>query len=407
MSLRPALSIAQASARKIYVPFRCIREAFLSRRALRGFSLSLDSISKGDAGWLSTIESAIFGGSWFAPGGGTMFGRKTQNSRLAGFVCAVAALTSCTQTLPAPEAGAFRTIATLSRDEFTQRVDREYQAQIANVARELRANRGRVVVAGCGSQDQIDCTVTYTDGPLSMSLVSAAPKARALIGSIANYGNRMAELAEAKDLEELRTKAEAASGAAKALALVVMPAGPIAGMVAPLLDAAFWAANARRIDRRRRALLEIATATQPAIDQAAATLTAITRPLRETSVDEIALRLNATKNAITLGQVQERSLRKKAAARPGQSSSARLINTADRIRDQRAVDFQTLMHQQAELNAARAPGLDYQKLADAHRKLREKLANPRVSLENAMRDLDFLIATASAAATATRPTPAS
>ena len=310
----------------------------------------------------------------------------------------LALLAGCTQTLPAPEAGAFRTMATLGRDDFARRVGGEYQALVADAALELRANRGRVTVGGCEPQDQGDCVVTYTDDTLrSVPLVGAAPNARVLIGGIATYATRMADLAEAKDLDELRAKAEAAGGSAKALALVALPTGPLAGMVAPLIDAAFWAANASRVDHRRRALLRIATATQPAIDSAADTLNTMTGLLRETPIEHVASRLNATKDAITISQVQERALRLRAAQMRSAVAAARLMARADDLRDRRDADFETLMAQRADLNMLRTPAMDYRTLAEAHRTLIDKLANPHVSIENAMRDLDLMVATAGAA----------
>jgi hypothetical protein len=326
--------------------------------------------------------------------------------RFAITLALVALPTGCTQTLPAPEAGAFRTIATLSRDDFTQAVDREYDATISAAARGLHANRGRIAVNGCGSQDQEDCTVTYTENGFSTPLVKAAPNARALMGGIANYGGRMAELAEAPDLEELRAKAEAASGAAKALALAALPAGPLAGLAGPIIDAGFWAANTRRVDRRRHALLDIALATQPSIDQAAATLTTMSVPLRDTPIQVMASQLNQTKNEIAFSQNEERAVRRRAGSMRSGRDAARLTARADQLRDRRDAAFTSLIRQQEELNALRAPGLDYRKLADAHRTLIKKLRDPHVSIENAVRDLDFLVATAGAVGAATHTQPA-
>jgi hypothetical protein len=308
--------------------------------------------------------------------------------RFAGLCALAAALPGCTTTLPAEEAAAFKTIAETDRETLAALSRSELDARVRYAQRALRENDGRVIVdEGCGPTSEGDCRVSYRLGDASVTLVEAVPNVRALMGGIARYGEQMSELAEATDLAEAKGKASAAGGAAKSLLALVFPGAAVVG---PIIDAALFAGNASLVTKRRRALLRTAEAADPAIIQAARTLDAVLVPLKDSIIRDASREVSDLQAAILKDQNSEAALRKRQPRKRELTpwSASRI----EELQQRRADNLALIAEASRKLNAARAIKPDFQALPRAHGEIIKKLRNPKVSTEDALADLNQMLA---------------
>ena len=180
----------------------------------------------------------------------------TRTTSIRGFAVGLLLATSpmvtgCARTLAAQEATAFETMASADREAFDDLTEAEQAARVRYAQRAVRASKGVVNIKGCEPTLAGDCQVSYSLGVATIPLAQSAPKARATLAAISRYGEQMAELAEAKDLSDVQSKAEAAGGAVKSLILTVTPAAPLALIAGPIVDAAVFASKASLVSKRR------------------------------------------------------------------------------------------------------------------------------------------------------------
>lgn len=114
----------------------------------------------------------------------------------------------CAHKLPIDDAVAFRTLATANRDSFRALAKSANESLITFVSRRLQEGAGEVSYVGCklapiGDEAKQACTVVWTPKlGKGLELRPTAPATRALIGALADYGDQMATLAEAKDVTQ-------------------------------------------------------------------------------------------------------------------------------------------------------------------------------------------------------------
>lgn len=327
--------------------------------------------------------------------------RKTAPCRIAAAVRRILALTApcallaCTASLPGPEAAAFRTLADANKQAFEGATAAERDAAVAFAAANLESGRGELIPVSCGEGEVGPCVLEYRNGG-AVKLVEVAPNTRALIGAIANYGARMAELAEAEDLEAVHSQAEAAGGAVKGLA----KAAGLPTISDPIVDAALFAMRRNIVARRRAVLLAAATAAHPAIEAAARSLSPIAGGLKANLVRLRASNLRAydLKVAARFGE-EERLTRQvarlQARADRGDAAAVAALALAsdrlDRVRERRLDEVTTMLRSADGINDACAMRTDFSGLARAHATLIRTLEDPRVSAEDALADLNEFV----------------
>lgn len=309
---------------------------------------------------------------------------------IARMTCAAAILSvaSACATLPAPEATAFRALAKADKGAFDDVVDSEARVGLQRSQRLLAGDDGRVVLNNCGRAAVDDCTVTYTVAGTDYALVRSAPNMRALLGAIVRYSDAMAELCEARDLETVRSKAEGAAGAVKALAGVIPGAPAITGAI---VDAATFAGNERLRDKRRRALLGVALAARAPIAAASGVVAEQAAALKESVLAGGSENILATQAGILNGQAEERKLLKGKTLDQARLSPARRARI-EALREGRAVALAALVDQSRQIDRARKLGAEWGKLSEAHEALIAKLKDPKASLEDALADIDAVLA---------------
>ena len=298
-----------------------------------------------------------------------------------------ALLPGCASTLPAPEASAFRTLATADKAAFDEVIAREAEVGLERSQRLLATNDGRVTLRNCGRNDTDPCTVTYAVAGQDYRLVRSAPNMRALLGGIVRYSEAMAELCEADDLDAVKAKSEGAAGAVKALAtLAGLPV--IAGAI---IDAAAFAGNQRLRTRRREALLRVALAAQPPIRAASRIITEQAAALEASVLAGTSENIAATQAVLLETQAEERRIvagASRDAARLTPAGRARI----DALRGARIAALAQLVRQSEQIALARNLGADWNKLDAAHDTLIARLRDPAVSLEDALADIDAFLA---------------
>lgn len=306
------------------------------------------------------------------------------NDRLIFAFISAIALTSCTSTLPGAEADAFKKIAAIDKEAFTQLSEAQLTAQTQYAKRAILAGKGRVIVdTGCATADDGPCIVSYTiSGADQVNLVEPAVKAKSVLGSLSRYGDAMAELAAAQDLETVNSKAESAGGAVKSFVLNVIPQAAILG---PIVDLAVLAAKASLVEKRRKALLANARAADPAIRATAVLLNGTLKPMKTDIL------LNASRE---VGDLQERMA--KSQLQENAIMKHRKLSTADQnmlaaLRGKRASDLDLLVAAAAKVNAMRAINLDFGSLVSAHSELIKKLESPQYSAEEALSNLNQVL----------------
>lgn len=291
-------------------------------------------------------------------------------------------------TLPAPEATAFKKMASAKKDAFDNVAAAEAAALSSLAAADLDAGVGRFTIASCsGAVESPPCVVTYERDGATYPLTTAAPHAGELIAGIADYGAAMAELAEATDLEDAKAGAEAVGAGVKSLA-ALLPGAPV--IVGPLVDAAVWAGQKRIVEKRRQALLGAARKAHPVVKLAGEELGRIAIPLKHNLVRASSQRVTNAATRIGLSQQEERALRQQLAGlKPTQIvERSALVRTVGDGSAARRADTEELLAAAQGLNAARSIKTDFTGLEKAHAKLLDRLANPEISLEDALKDLN-------------------
>ena len=320
---------------------------------------------------------------------------KLRNSILRAVgVTALLGVAACA-TLPAKEAEAFRELSTAQRDAFVGLTETERKALIAFAASARNASGSSWLTDNCGPDpaEQQDCIVTFRDSSGGhIKLTQAARNARAVIGGLAKYGGKMAELAEAQDIDTAREKTQAVGAAVKGLAAAVGVAVPFVG---PVVDLAVFAESARLKEKRRRALLRAAQVAHPAVVVAADRLSEIARPLRGNIVLVSSQRVTgAAQQVSTLRQRQATLTRQRDGLGGGKVTSAwraatiaRLDSQIDKLDSDYNLAAHELVQASADLNVARSIETDFSDLEKAHSKLLDALQNPKISIEDALTDL--------------------
>ena len=239
-------------------------------------------------------------------------------------------------TLPAEEAGAFRTLASADRDAFTALAQRESDTVNAIA---LSRPLSSVERENCGIGKTGPCALVVdlgNGGKLSLS--PTAPETRALIGALADYGTSMAELAEAKDVAAAQEAAGKAGGSVKGL-IALVPGAPT--VVGPIIDGIVWGAGQGLVQKRRQALLAAAEKADPAVQLAATRMGAISTRLRSNLERASVMKLDAAWEA------WQRA--------PDQPT--------------RTAAFQAMTAAAADVNAARQIRIEYSALAQGHARL--------------------------------------
>ncbi|CAN5119482.1 hypothetical protein BH10PLA2_BH10PLA2_00250 [soil metagenome] len=304
----------------------------------------------------------------------------------------IASILSGCATLPAPEAVAFNTLAQANKDAFEGQINENAKGRLAIAQSLMRAGEGRVVVDGCGASVERDvsgqnkpCRLSYELDGLKTDFKPLASNTRALLGSIVRYSASMKTLAEAKDLDEVKAKAEAAAGSVKALTLVVAPAAAIAG---PIIDAVVFAGNAALKEKRRNALRKNALAAAPAVSAVVASLTTISEQLSSNIQNAKSLQIIELQERIKEDAREETALsRAYPRYRGGRPDVAARI---DALRERRQGNLALLVDAQDGIEKARKP-LDFSSLESGHRAVIAKLENPKESIEDAVRDFNTFL----------------
>lgn len=255
-------------------------------------------------------------------------------------VAGLALVLAACGTLPAQEAGAFRTLASADRDAFAALAQKESDVvgAIALAQPDGSLERDNCDIGGAGV-----CELLVASPRGELRLSPTAPETRALIGALAAYGESMAELAEAKDVEAARLAAGKAGGSVKGLVVLVPGAPAIAG---PVIDGLVWVSGQGMVQKRRRALLDAADKADPAVQLAAQRMGAISARLRSNLERAAVMKLDAAWEAYQRA--------------PDEAA--------------RAAQFQAVSAAAADLNAARQIRTDYDALAQGHARLRAALA---------------------------------
>lgn len=297
-----------------------------------------------------------------------------------------ALLSGCASTLPAEEATAFRTLATADKSAFDGVVDTELAVGLERSQRLLAGGDGLVTLKSCKRDDTVDCTVSYNVANTEYQLIRSAPNTRALLGAIVRYADAMAELAEAKDLDTVKSKAEGAAGAVKSLAALT----PVGAIAAPIIDALTFAGDQQLRGKRRRALLRVATAARGPIAGTVTVLTEESNALKQSVLAGGSENIAATQASIIKSQQEERALLN------GQPLAQARLTQAQRervgvLRAERAAALARLVDQSQQIGSARKLGAEWGKLNKAHDALIAKLQNPKLSIEDAMADIDAVL----------------
>ena len=286
----------------------------------------------------------------------------------------------CAHQLPSDEATAFKTLASANRDSFEALAKTEDQSVKMFAQRRVIDGNGFLAPQGCHqAKPEETCVLVWnTSSGVDLRLEPTAAKTRALIGALADYGEQMATLAEAKDVTEAQGSLDGVSTAVKGLMTVVgIPA--IGGVV---VDAATWFQKGRMIDKRRRALLQAAQTADPAVQLAATRMGEIIKHLRNNLM-------------MTAGErIADASL----AAAPGSENKTPAGEKRAALAD--------MIQAAQDLQSARDLSTDYSSLATAHSKLVTALRDPRRRTSEVISDLKTFLSLLEAAKAAAKPQPA-
>ena len=282
----------------------------------------------------------------------------------------VLALNACT-SLPTTESAAFRTIATSSQAGFSSLSDTEQAAVEADQLRRVALRQGRLLQDdGCAAPlvSADPCVLVFADNGVTdpaqgIRLVSHTERLERLVGAIGDYAGAMSDLAEAKDLDAQNAAVAKVGASVKALAAM---AGPQAAIAGPAVDAIVFAQKQAALSERRRLMLGLAEAADPAVRGAAQALGAEAGILRTTLV------------LFSQGRFRtaEQALREEAATDPPAQRQALARAELDAA---------------ADLTKVRAIRTDFSSLAKAHEDLLKRLRDPSASGADAIAQAEAFI----------------
>ncbi|MEG3172126.1 hypothetical protein U1708_07850 [Sphingomonas sp. ZB1N12] len=311
---------------------------------------------------------------------------KKHSTQMALLMSVTAGLSGCA-TLPAKEATALHLLASADTTAFDEAVQGDAAARLAQAQSFLAESNGRVVVgAGCGAESAKNCEVTYTAASGGRRILkAAAPNSKALLGSIKRYTEQMAALAEAKDLDTMKEKAEAAAGSLKALALVISPA---TAWAAPLINAATFIGVAQKREARRRGLLRVAQAAQPWIKVASDDLQHVWDNLRVNERDGASFRIYDLDERIKADRAEVQRLQM-----DNGLGTMPIVTTQriEQLQDRQATNLSEMSKLSDRLDAMRGERLSFRKLTDAHAELILSLQNPKANTEDMIRDANSVL----------------
>lgn len=307
-------------------------------------------------------------------------------ARWTAILAGGASLGGCA-TLPAEEATFFQTLSKANVSAFDQQVKDEESARLALAARRLRNGDSRVDLLNCRELDKQECQITV-DNAADASFKAPVSNSRAMLASIVQYADLMKQLADAADLDQIKAKAEAAAGAVSTVATVVSAGA--GAVITPVVKFAALASHARRKEKRRNLMLEIANEAQPAIEQAAKLLQANSGLFRANGATYAGRHLVALRQQIDDDTVEAKTLR--AAIAGTKAPRPDLRDRLELVEQRKGESLAAMLPLTDRVNAPRRlGGHSYLVLADAHSKIIEKLKNPKGSQEEAMKNLtEFL-----------------
>ncbi len=320
------------------------------------------------------------------------------------FAVSALALAGCATALPTGEATVFQKLASADRDAFDGLARAESDAVTGFATDHYQT--GVLAPADCrDGPASKPCAITFTLSPAPpLRLEQTAPQTRALIGALADYGDRMAVLATAKDITDAQGAAAGAGSAVKALAAAA-GAPAIVGVV---VDAAVWAEKNALVNARRQALLQAATAADPAVGKAASRMGAIAEHLKSNLQTISASRIDqAQLDLVAARQDQAADRAQLAAMGPPKDAAAALVRSQtlaqlDRHDAAGRAAVAAMIQAGHDLQAARGLSTDFSALATAHQKLVAALKDPHPSLSEALGDLNTFLALLKQAQAATK-----
>jgi hypothetical protein len=285
----------------------------------------------------------------------------------------------CVHQLPSDEATAFKTLASANRDSFEALAKTEDQSVKMFAQRRVVEGNGFLAPEGChqAKPEETCALVWHPSSGVGFRLEPTAANTRALIGAIADYGDQMATLAEAKDVTDAQGSLDGVSTAVKGL----MTAVGIPAIGAVVVDAAIWLQKGRMVDKRRRALLQAAETADPAVQLAAKRMGEITGHLRGNLMMTAGERIADASLATAPGPEN------KTAAGERRAALADMIQAAQ------------------DLQSARELSTDYSSLATAHSKLVTALRDPRRRTSEVISDLKTFLSLLESAKAAAKPQP--
>ena len=313
--------------------------------------------------------------------------------RHALLAVAALALVGCATALPTDEATAFQKLASADRDAFAGLAKVESDAVAGFASDHYQA--GLLAPSGCGlAATDKPCAITFTLAPAApVTLEEAAPKTRAIIGALADYGDRMATLATAKDITDAQGAAAGVGTAVKALATAA-GAAPIVGVV---VDGAVWAEKNALVNARRKALLQAAAKADDAVGVAADQMTRISAALKSNVQATAAARLSqAQLDLAIIKRAELADQAQLAALSPPKDPTAvlaryQVLTQLDRDRGDARSAVGAMIQAAHDLQAARDLDTDYAPLKRAHGKLVKALAEPHPSISEALGDLNTFL----------------
>lgn len=341
----------------------------------------------------------------------------------AAAAAACLALSACAG-LPAKEAGVFRTYAAADRDAFVGVAAAERTAVVEVVSETAATGDIPLTFENCNVAETNDsgdpCIAVYATPsevgvartPSSerdvLKLSQAAPKTRALIGALADYGEEMATLAEAADIAEAKTQTAAVGTAVTGL-LSAVGAPPVLG---PIIDLAVWGRQKQLVEARREALLQAARKADPGVKLLTVQLRAVTTQLKRNLISANGQKLANARLAALEAKLSSEDLAAQlkrldaSAGSPNSKIPAReALNLAISTSAQRARTANALLLAAADaLQAARNIPTDYSRLEVAHTALLEALEDPDTDLSTILTGLAELVGKINAVKTAAQGT---
>ncbi|HEX8555321.1 MAG TPA: hypothetical protein VF695_11490 [Sphingomonas sp.] len=297
---------------------------------------------------------------------------------VGGALIVASFLNACAH-LPAEQATAFQSLAKVNASALDDAIKRDEEERISLAQSMIREGMGKPILLNCESDAKEACVVTYAlDDGTSRQFRPLAQNSKALLGSIVRYSDLMAQLCEAKDLDTIKTKSEAAAGSVAALAMLT----GVGAIATPIMSATALLVNGSWREKRRSALLRVAQAADKPITVAADKLTAIAKRLATNAGLGAADRLDALQTRMNddAGEVALLSAALHGAATPQPELRGRI----ELLQARRATDLAALVTAADEVNKARQPR-SFESLKNGHAALIASLRDPKSSQEDTMK----------------------